>query len=227
VYINIKFPEEIIDTTAHKLGTATTLCFMNTHLFIKAPYDNNNKHCFLKFDADERVEAIESYLQQEIDFAYYKSQGIIQDAYSLHKGNQIERIQVEMRQQKYKLIFSFFSDKKYIKYMQPINMIKNYYGEKHAFEISFLLHYECWLMVPALVGFFASFKIAYNFFEGDNTKDVFDTSYNGFFGIFLSIWATLFFESWKGKQETIQYLWHVDESAYSEQDERDEEFVHF
>ena len=63
VYINIKFPEEIIDITANKLGTATTLCFMNTSLFIKAPYDNNSKHCFLKFDADERVEAIESYLQ--------------------------------------------------------------------------------------------------------------------------------------------------------------------
>ena len=87
--------------------------------------------------------------------------------------------------------------------MQPVNMIKNYYGEKHAFEISFLLHYECWLMVPAVIGFLASFKIAYNFSVGDTARESLDTSYNGFFGIFLSLWATLFFESWKSKQETI------------------------
>ena len=52
----------MIDDEADKLGTSTTLCFMNTSLFIKAPYSNKHKHCFLKFDADEQVEAIESYL---------------------------------------------------------------------------------------------------------------------------------------------------------------------
>ena len=87
--------------------------------------------------------------------------------------------------------------------MQPVNMIKNYYGEKHAFEFAFLCHYECWLTAPAVFGFLASFKIAINFAEGKSAADSLDTQVNGYFGIFLSLWATLFFESWKAKQETI------------------------
>ena len=35
---------------------------------------------------------------------------------------------------------------------QPINMIKNYYGEKYAFEYAFLLHYQAWLFIPSILG---------------------------------------------------------------------------
>lgn len=62
VYINLRFPQHILYDEADKLGTETTLCFNSTSLFIKAPYNNKNKHCFMKFDADEEVEAIESKL---------------------------------------------------------------------------------------------------------------------------------------------------------------------
>lgn len=30
---------------------------------------------------------------------------------------------------------------KYLKYLQPINMIKNYYGEKTGFYYAYMLHY--------------------------------------------------------------------------------------
>jgi len=40
----------------------------------------------------------------------------------------------------------------YPKYFQPINMIKNYHGEKYAFEFAFLLHYQAWLLIPAAGG---------------------------------------------------------------------------
>jgi hypothetical protein len=52
----------MLDDKADELGTETTLCFNSTSLFIKAPYNNKNKHCFMKFDADEQVEAIEDIL---------------------------------------------------------------------------------------------------------------------------------------------------------------------
>ena len=72
------------------LGTETTLGYNFTNLFIKAPYSNEYKHAFLKFDADELVEIIEEYLSKEIDFPYYKATGIIKDCYMLHKGDYIE-----------------------------------------------------------------------------------------------------------------------------------------
>ena len=40
----------------------------------------------------------------------------------------------------------------FMKYFQPVNMIKNYYGEKFAFEYAFLIHYEAWLIVPSVIG---------------------------------------------------------------------------
>ena len=40
----------------------------------------------------------------------------------------------------------------YYKYFEPINMIKNYYGEKYAFEFAFLVHYAAWLLIPGFFG---------------------------------------------------------------------------
>ena len=40
----------------------------------------------------------------------------------------------------------------YISPFQPINMIKNYYGEKYAFTYAFLLHYQAWLIIPSVLG---------------------------------------------------------------------------
>ena len=34
----------------------------------------------------------------------------------------------------------------------PLNLIKNYYGEKYAFEYAFLIHYQSWLKLPTVLG---------------------------------------------------------------------------
>ena len=50
---------------------------------------------------------------------------------------------------------------------------------------------------------------------------------NGVFGLLVSIWAVLFVESWQRKQKTIQYLWGCNDGAFSEQDEREDDFKYF
>lgn len=47
---------------------------------------------------------------------------------------------------------------------------------------------------------------------------------NGLFGIFLSIWATCFLESWRRKQRNIQYYWNCGDNSFSPQDERSDDF---
>ena len=37
-------------------------------------------------------------------------------------------------------------------YMQPLSLIKNYYGQDFAFEYAFLLHYQSWLVIPSFFG---------------------------------------------------------------------------
>ena len=75
---------------------------------------------------------MEEYLSKEIDFDYYKSSGIIDSHFMLHKKESIRHMQESMKKYERKLIFSFWSPA-WVKYIQPLNMIKNYYGEKYAF----------------------------------------------------------------------------------------------
>ena len=67
-----------MDDKADELGVETTLSFSHTDVFVKAPFNKEHSQSFLVFDADERQEAIEEYIGQEIDFDYFKTSGIIE-----------------------------------------------------------------------------------------------------------------------------------------------------
>lgn len=111
--------------------------------------------------------------------------------------------------------------------MQPLNMIKNYYGEKYAFEYAYLVHYQAWLFIPAVVGLFVVYGSVQIYADKGEMKEALDTWENGIFGLFVSIWATCFLESWKRKQRTIQFLWNCSDNSYSRQGERTEEFLSY
>lgn len=113
-----------------------------------------------------------------------------------------------------KLIRNFYSPS-WVKYIEPLNMIKNYYGEKFAFQFAFLLHYEAWLIIPSIGGVFVLIRMGYIYYVQRDLDRALDTDANGIFGLLLALWATCFFESWKRKQKTIQYLWDCSENAYS------------
>lgn len=40
----------------------------------------------------------------------------------------------------------------YLDYIEPINLIANYYGEKYAMCFAFLVHHMGWLWIPAIFG---------------------------------------------------------------------------
>lgn len=80
-----------------------------------------------------------------------------------------------------------------------MNMIKNYYGEKYAFEYCFLLHYVAWLAVPSFVGCFVVLRMVFRYQQTKDPGEAMDTDMNGAFGLFLTLWATCFVESWKRK----------------------------
>lgn len=54
-----------------------------------------------------------------------------------------------------------------------------------------------------------------------------DSEVNVFIGLLITLWATLFVESWKRKQRTIQYIWNCKDISFSRQDERAETFQYY
>ena len=208
---------------ADELKLDTTLAFSHTDMFVKAPFDKKMASSFTAFDADERLETIEEYLSKEIDFDYFSATGIIEHHFLLHKNETILEIQESFEKYRWKLIKGMISGN-FLKYFEPINMIKNYYGEKYAFEYAFLIHYTAWLLIPGVAGSLVCIRMLHKFVQGHQLEDAIDTEMNGLFGLFLAIWATTFLESWRKKQEVIKFIWNCSDGSYSQQDERTDDF---
>lgn len=62
-----------------------------------------------------------------------------------------ERIQASFVKYRIRMTISFLIGD-YTRFMQPLNMLKSYYGEKYAFEFAYLLHYQAWLIIPSIIG---------------------------------------------------------------------------
>ena len=83
---------------------------------------------------------------------------------------------------------------------QPLNEVKDYFGEEIAFYFSFLGVYSSWLVAPAIFG---TALFAYQIEHG------FDNLPTALYALFLAIWATSFLEYWKRTQAKLGYKWDV------------------
>ena len=84
--------------------------------------------------------------------------------------------------------------------MLPMNYIREYYGEKVAFYFCWVIHYTGWLIIPALFGIAGAIIQAVQADEGEDIYQTFNSSLNGLYAVFIILWATLMFESWKRKE---------------------------
>ena len=94
--------------------------------------------------------------------------------------------------------------------MQPLNFIKDYYGEKFGFYFAWLIHYTGWLMPAAIVGTILGIAII---IEAKNEERAWDQYLASplaiIYGILIMLWITFFHESWKRKQNYIANEWLV------------------
>eukprot|EP00004_Rigifila_ramosa_P007079 TRINITY_DN179_c0_g1_i1.p1 TRINITY_DN179_c0_g1~~TRINITY_DN179_c0_g1_i1.p1 ORF type:complete len:754 (+),score=213.52 TRINITY_DN179_c0_g1_i1:323-2263(+) len=83
--------------------------------------------------------------------------------------------------------------------VQPMEDIRNYFGEKIALYFAWLGYYTGWLFFAAFVGVIVSIA-------GWSTGS-FDNPGVPVYCFFLSIWSTLFLEFWKREQATLAFQW--------------------
>ena len=89
-------------------------------------------------------------LEQEVDMDYMRKSGVILEHFPVHMP---ERTKIEESWNTYGLELSYgMLTKGFIANMQPLNFIKDYYGEKFGFYFAWLIYYTGWLIPPAIIG---------------------------------------------------------------------------
>ena len=99
----------------------------------------------------------------------------------------------------------------YLENMQPLNVIKDYYGEKMAFYFAWLTHYTSWLVPLSVIAvMYSIFTIIYRVEEDEAPLDeLLNTPIGFIYGVIVVIWLTLINISWRRKQNTIANEWLV------------------
>jgi len=89
----------------------------------------------------------------------------------------------------------------FLENMQPLNFIKDYYGEKMGFYFAWLIHYTGWLIPVAIIGIIFSGFIMDEAVKENMPKEKWLASPIAIiYGIVISVWITLLHESWKRKE---------------------------
>ncbi len=83
---------------------------------------------------------------------------------------------------------------------QPVEDVKNYFGEKVGLYFLWLGHYTTWLLPASIVGVAAWLDVA---LRGGNPN----TPSIAAFAVFIGLWSTMFTEFWKRKQSMYAMKW--------------------
>lgn len=138
IYFAIRFTGAKIDEVAHKFKIKGDLDQGN----IKARF---NKFCqkeFITFDARQRLSCIMLYLEKEINFEHYTKTGVIKEHYPLHRTTASEMVRGSVNKYYSKLVSNLRTNNaNWSKYLEPVHMIKKYYGERFGFYYLYLINY--------------------------------------------------------------------------------------
>eukprot|EP01035_Chromulina_nebulosa_P019508 gene19508-25404_t len=93
---------------------------------------------------------------------------------------------------------------------QPVDDIKDYFGERIALYFLYLQHYVTLLMIPAVLGFI-TYSVQVVFVKPENFLMPYFTG-------FMVLWSTFFIEFWKQRQSDAAMRWGVVGFEEEEQD---------
>uniref|UniRef100_A0A8C7U3X5 Anoctamin n=1 Tax=Oncorhynchus mykiss TaxID=8022 RepID=A0A8C7U3X5_ONCMY len=165
----------------------------------------------------------------EVGVARLLNEGAYTAAFPLHEGPfELPEYEVhpdELNQRQ--VLFQYWARwSKWYKY-QPLDHIREYFGEKIALYFAWLGFYTAWLLPAAVVGAFVFVSGLMSM--GTNTPAhvvclcwqvgyLFDHPGTVFFSVFMSFWAVTFLEYWKRKMATLAHHW--DCMDFQEEEER-------
>lgn len=136
--------------------------------------------------------------KEEFDLDDLIEAGVLVEHFPLHSKDRFQ-VQKSWDDKGHKLIRGFLFGN-WEKYMQPLNFIADYYGEKYAFYFAWLIHYTAWLIIPSVLGVLLLALQLYDYFYlKQEFYDAFDTAGNVLYSLVIVLWTTGLVESWKRK----------------------------
>ncbi|KAJ3207271.1 Anoctamin-7, partial [Clydaea vesicula] len=95
---------------------------------------------------------------------------------------------------------------------QPLDHIRDYFGEKLTFYFAFGSYYTCWLIIYAIFGLIVTFYGIYDI-RNNGAEDkwawrrLYDNKLMPYFSFFTSFWVVVFLEFWKRKTNYLAFEW--------------------
>ena len=140
------FDDSVLDTMAEIINIECRLSKFDC----KLPFKNFAADHFDQFNSRQHQAIVIETLEHEMDMDYMRSSGVIVNDFTIHMPER-DMILNSWNEYRWRLsagmVFTGF-----LKNMQPINFIKDYYGEKMGFYFAWLIHYTGWLIPVALIG---------------------------------------------------------------------------
>lgn len=156
------------------------------------------KELFYPFSARIHQHIVTETLRHEIDFRMMRKHGVIVDHFPVHTHERESIIQ-SWSEYRMRLQIGFLTSR-FKDNMQPLNVIKNYYGEKKAFFFAWLMHYTGWLIPLSIFGIVYTLSfISIGADQNVAYDQMLNTPESFIYGTVVVVWVTLFNESWKRK----------------------------
>ena len=198
------FDDSVIDLMGEILNVQTRLSKYDC----QQPFRCFAADMFDQFNARQHQAIVMETLSQEMDIEYMRKSGVILEDFPVHMPER-SLIYTSWMEYRWRLSFGMLT-RGFLEDMQPLNFIKDYYGEKLGFYFAWLIHYTGWLIPVAILGL--GFGIAMLIEGGDEEKKwdhYLASPISILYGLCIMIWSTLFHESWKRKQNYIGNEWLV------------------
>lgn len=175
------------------------------------------KDNFQRYNARQKFRLIQTVFKSEFDIKTLVKAGIVKEHFMTHTYVRYAIVQ-SWKKHGNSLCVGMLKGQ-YMNHIEPLNLIANYYGEKYAMYFAFLVHHIGWLIVPSVFG---SMMFAYHVYMGFERQEEgqgivtsvlehVDTQWNYLYVLLVSIWSTIYVESWKRKQNTLAHIWGLNE----------------
>ena len=78
--------------------------------------------------------------------------GVVYEHFMPHTSKKYEIIESLDKNVKALVWHNLSMGDSWLQHFEPINLIADYYGEKYALYLAFMLHHIGWILIPAVVG---------------------------------------------------------------------------